>query len=173
MNIKPAEGKLGVLCVGLGAVSTTLITGTLMARKGLANPVGSFTQIGKMRVGRGEKKQYKHVGEIVPLTNLNDIVFGAWDVFTDNAYESALYCQVLKREDIEPVRDELERIKPMKACFDPEYAKNLVDPQFGRVPDPAACPIRCGQCQPIPAGTTPRTCARIFKTSRRRTAATA
>ena len=127
MNIKPAEGKLGVLCVGLGAVSTTLITGTLMARKGLANPVGSFTQIGKMRVGRGDKKQYKHVGEIVPLTNLNDIVFGAWDVFTDNAYESALYCQVLKREDIALVRDELERIKPMKACFDPEYAKNLVE----------------------------------------------
>lgn len=135
-DIKPAEGKLGVLCVGLGAVSTTLITGVLMARKGLANPVGSFTQIGKMRVGRGDKKQYKHVGEIVPLTNLKDIVFGAWDVFTDNAYESALYCQVLKREDIEPVRAELERIKPMKACFDPDFAKNLVDPQFGRVPDP-------------------------------------
>ena len=135
-DIKPAEGKLGVLCVGLGAVSTTLITGTLMARKGLANPVGSFTQIGKMRVGRGDKKQYKHVGEIVPMADLKDVVFGAWDVFTDNAYESALYCQVLKREDIEPVRDELERIKPMKACFDPDYAKNLVDPQFGRVPDP-------------------------------------
>jgi myo-inositol-1-phosphate synthase len=135
-DIKPAEGKLGVLCVGLGAVSTTLITGTLMARKGLANPVGSFTQIGKMRVGRGDKKQYKHVGEIVPMTDLKDVVFGAWDVFTDNAYESALYCQVLKREDIEPVRDELERIKPMKACFDPDYAKNLVDPHFGRVPDP-------------------------------------
>ena len=64
-NIKPAKGRLGVLCVGLGAVSTTLITGVLMARKGLANPVGSFTQIGKMRVGRGEKKQYKHVVEIV------------------------------------------------------------------------------------------------------------
>ena len=135
-DIKPAKGKLGVLCVGLGAVSTTLITGVLMARKGLANPVGSFTQIGKMRVGRGDKKQYKHVGEIVPLTNLNDIVFGAWDVFTDNAYESAKYCQVLKPEDIEPVRDELEQIKPMKACFDADFARNLVDPQFGRVPDP-------------------------------------
>ena len=67
-DIKPAEGRLGVLCVGLGAVTTTLITGTLMARKGLANPVGSFTQWGKMRVGRGEKKKYKHVGEIVPLS---------------------------------------------------------------------------------------------------------
>ena len=136
MNIKPAEGKLGVLCVGLGAVTTTFITGTLMARKGLANPVGSFTQLGKMRVGRGENKQYKHVGEIVPMADLKDVVFGAWDVFTDNAYESALYCQVLKREDIEPVRDELERIKPMKACFDENFAHNLVDPSFGRVPDP-------------------------------------
>ena len=136
MNIKPAEGKLGVLCVGLGAVTTTFITGTLMARKGLANPVGSFTQLGKMRVGRGENKQYKHVGEIVPMTDLKDVVFGAWDVFTDNAYESALYCQVLKREDIEPVRDELERIKPMKACFDENFAHNLVNPSFGRVPDP-------------------------------------
>ncbi len=136
MNIKPAEGRLGVLCVGLGAVTTTFITGTLMARKGLANPVGSFTQLGKMRVGRGENKQYKHVGEIVPMTDLKDVVFGAWDVFTDNAYESALYCQVLKREDIEPVRDELERIKPMKACFDENFAHNLVDPSFGRVPDP-------------------------------------
>ena len=96
-DIKPAEGRLGVLCVGLGAVTTTFITGTLMARKGLANPVGSFTQLGKMRVGRGENKQYKHVGEIVPMTDLKDVVFGAWDIFTDNAYESALYCQVLKR----------------------------------------------------------------------------
>lgn len=136
VDIKPAKGKLGVLCVGLGAVTTTFITGTLMARKGLANPVGSFSQLGKMRVGRGEKKQYKHVGEIVPLTDLKDVVFGAWDIFTDNAYESARYCQVLKPEDIEPVRDELERIKPMKACFDPDYAKNLIDPAFGRVPDP-------------------------------------
>ena len=73
-KIKPADGKLGVLCVGLGAVTTTLITGTLMARKGLANPIGSFAQMGKMRVGRGEKRQYKYVGEIVPMANLNDVV---------------------------------------------------------------------------------------------------
>lgn len=136
IQVKPATGKLGVLCVGLGGVTTTLITGTLMARKGLANPIGAFTQLGRMRVGRGAEKQYLKVGEIIPLADLNDVVFGAWDVFTDNAYESALYCQVLKREDIEPVREELEAIKPMRACFDPEYAKNLIDPAFGRVPDP-------------------------------------
>lgn len=134
--IKPAQGKLGVLCVGLGGVTTTFITGTLMAREGLATPVGAFTQLGKMRVGRGKDKQYKKVGEIIPMANLNDIVFGAWDVFTDNAYESACFCQVLRREDIDPVRDELEKIKPMKACFDVDYARNLVDPSFGRVPDP-------------------------------------
>lgn len=136
IQVKPATGKLGVLCVGLGGVTTTLITGTLMARKGLANPIGAFTQLGRMRVGRGAEKQYLKVGEIIPLADLNDVVFGAWDVFTDNAYESALYCQVLKKEDIDPVRDELEAIKPMRACFDPEYAKNLIDPAFGRVPEP-------------------------------------
>ncbi|MCQ2065261.1 MAG: inositol-3-phosphate synthase [Bacteroidaceae bacterium] len=135
-GIRPATGRLGVLCVGLGGVSSTLIVGTLMARKGLANPVGSFTQLGKMRVGRGENKQYKKVADIVPMTDLNDVVFGAWDVFTDNAYESALFCKVLKREDIEPVRDELEKIRPMKACFDPDFAQNLMDPSFGRLPDP-------------------------------------
>ena len=135
-GIRPATGRLGVLCVGLGGVSSTLIVGTLMARKGLANPVGSFTQLGKMRVGRGENKQYKKVADIVPMTDLNDVVFGAWDLFTDNAYESALFCKVLKREDIEPVRDELEKIRPMKACFDPDFAQNLMDPSFGRLPDP-------------------------------------
>lgn len=136
IQVKPAEGKLGVLCVGLGGVASTLIVGTLMARKGLAKPIGAFSQIGKMRVGRGADKQYLSVGEIIPMTDLNDVVFGAWDIFTDNAYESALYCQVLKKEDIEPVREELEAIKPMKACYDPFYADNLLNPEFGRVPDP-------------------------------------
>lgn len=136
VKVKPAQGKLGVMCVGLGGVASTFIVGTLMARKGLATPVGAFTQLGKMRVGRGTEKQYKTVGEIIPLTDLKDIVFGAWDVFTDNAYESAMYCKVLKPEDIEPVRDELEQIKPMKACFDPKFAQNLLNPEYGRTPDP-------------------------------------
>ena len=78
-NVKQAEGKLGVLVVGLGAVSSTFMTGVLMARKGLAKPVGSMTQYDKIRVGRGKDKQYKHYGEIVPLADLNDLVFGAWD----------------------------------------------------------------------------------------------
>ena len=123
--MEPAKGKLGVMCVGLGAVTTTFMTGVLMARKGLAKPVGSMTQYDKIRVGRGKDKKYLHYGEIVPLTSLNDIVFGAWDVYPENAYESALNAEVLRDRDIEPVRDELKAIVPMKAAFDKNYAKRL------------------------------------------------
>lgn len=123
--MKPATGKLGVLCVGLGAVTTTFITGTLMYRKGLGIPGGSITQMAKIRVGRGEKKAYKKIGEIVPLADVNDMVFGAWDIFTDSAYESAINAEVLKTKDIDPVRDELKAIVPMKAAFDPEYVSRL------------------------------------------------
>ena len=123
--MEPATGKLGVMCVGLGAVTTTFMTGVLMARKGLAKPVGSMTQYDKIRVGRGKDKKYLHYGEIVPLTSLDDMVFGAWDVYPANAYESALNAEVLKEKDIEPVRDELKAIVPMKAAFDKNYAKRL------------------------------------------------
>lgn len=88
-----------------------------MARKGLAKPVGSMTQYDKMRVGRGENKKYLHYGEIVPLASLNDIVFGAWDVYPANAYESAVNAEVLQEKDINPVKDELEKIVPMKAAL--------------------------------------------------------
>ena len=124
-NVKQAEGKLGVLVVGLGAVSSTFMTGVLMARKGLAKPVGSMTQYDKIRVGRGADKKYLHYNEIVPIADLKDIVFGAWDVYPANAYESAINCEVLKEKDIEPVKDELLQIVPMKAAFDKNYAKRL------------------------------------------------
>ena len=124
-NVKKAEGKLGVLVVGLGAVSSTFITGVLMTRKGLAKPVGSMTQYDRIRVGEGAEKKYLKYNEIVPLADLNDIVFGAWDVYPQNAYESAINCEVLKEKDINPVKDELENIKPMKAAFDHNYAKRL------------------------------------------------
>ena len=124
-NVKKAEGKLGVLVVGLGAVTTTFMTGVLMARKGLAKPVGSMTQYDKIRVGQGEEKKYLRYNEIVPIADLNDIVFGAWDVYPANAYESAIHAEVLKEKDINPVKDELEAIKPMKAAFDHNYAKRL------------------------------------------------
>ena len=124
-NVKPAEGKLGIMVVGNGAVATTFMTGVLMARKGLAKPVGSMTQYDKIRVGRGADKQYKKYREIVSIADLNDIVFGTWDVYPQNAYQAAMYAQVLKPQDIEPVRDELEKIVPMKAAFDKNYAKRL------------------------------------------------
>ena len=119
------NGKLGVMVVGLGAVTTTFMTGVLMARKGLAKPIGSMTQYDKIRVGRGEDKKYLHYKDIVPLADLNDIEFAAWDVYPANAYESALNAEVLKEKDIEPVKDELQKIVPLKAAFDKNYAKRL------------------------------------------------
>lgn len=127
-NVAPATGKLGVLCVGLGAVTSTFMVGTLMARKGLSKPIGSLTQMDKIRVGKGADKKYMSYGEIVPLTSLNDIVFGAWDIFPDNAYEAAIHADVLKERDINPVRQELETIKPMKAAFDQNFVKRLYGP---------------------------------------------
>ncbi|MBR1882337.1 MAG: inositol-3-phosphate synthase [Muribaculaceae bacterium] len=124
-NVKPATGKLGIMVVGLGAVSTTFITGVLMARKGLAKPVGSMTQLDKIRVGRGADKKYLPLKDIVSMPSLDDIVFAAWDVYPVNAYESAMQAEVLKEKDIEPVKDELLAIKPMKAAFDKKYANRL------------------------------------------------
>ena len=122
---QPANGKLGVLVVGLGAVTSTFMTGVLMARKGLAKPVGSMTQYDKIRVGEGADKKYLMYKDIIPLASLDDIVFGAWDVYPANAFESAVNAEVLKAKDILPVKEELEEIKPMKAAFDKNYAKRL------------------------------------------------
>ena len=124
-NVKPAEGKLGIMVVGNGAVATTFMTGVLMARKGLAKPVGSMTQYDKIRVGKGENAKYLHYKEIVPIADLNDIVFGCWDVYPQNSFQSAMYAEVLKEKDILPVKDELEKIVPIKAAFDKNYAKRL------------------------------------------------
>ena len=97
-NIKPATGHLGVLVVGVGgAVATTMITGVLAARKGLAQPIGSITQMATMRMQNGEEKRIK---DIVPLADLKDIIFGGWDIFPDNAYDAAMYAEVLKEKDL-------------------------------------------------------------------------
>lgn len=124
-NVKPADGKLGIMVVGCGAVATTFMTGVLMVRKGLAKPIGSMTQYDKIRVGKGADKKYFHYADIVPLATLDDIVFGCWDVYPQNAYQAAVYAEVLKAKDIEPVREELEQIVPLKAAFDKNYAKRL------------------------------------------------
>ena len=124
-EVKPAEGRLGILVVGCGAVATTFMTGVLMARKGLAKPIGSMTQYDRIRVGSGDSSQYLKYEDIVPLASLSDLVFGCWDVYPQNAYQAARYAEVLKEKDIEPVRDELGQIVPMRAAFDPNYAKRL------------------------------------------------
>lgn len=123
--MKPAEGKLGIMVVGCGAVATTFMTGVLMARKGLTKLVGAMTQYDKIRVGKDADKKYLHYKDIVSIANLEDIVFGSWDVYPQNAFQAAMYAEVLKEKDILPVRDELEAIKPMKAAFDKNFAKRL------------------------------------------------
>ena len=125
VKVSPAEGRLGILVVGCGAVATTFMTGVLMARKGLAKPIGSMTQYDRIRVGSGDSSQYLRYEDIVPLASLSDLVFGCWDVYPQNAYQAARYAEVLKEKDIEPVRDELGQIVPMRAAFDPNYAKRL------------------------------------------------
>lgn len=129
-KVNPTNGKLGVMCVGLGAVTTTTIIGTLMARKGLSSPIGSFACDGIMRLGKGSEKIYKEVKDIIPIANLNDIVFGAWDIYEDDAYEAAIKADVLKINDITPVADELHCIKPYKALYEKEYATNIDGPNI-------------------------------------------
>ncbi len=127
-KIKPAEGKLGVLIVGLGAVATTFIAGVEAIKKNKSKPIGSLTQIGRIRLGRRTEERNPLIKEFVPLASLNDLVFGAWDIFPDNAYEAAVKAQVLKSEDLLPIRAELESIKPWKAVFDPNYIRKIEGP---------------------------------------------
>lgn len=123
--MKEATGKLAVMSVGLGAVTTTFITGSLMYRKGLTVPGGSVIEMAKIRVGRGETKQYKKIKDIVPVAPMQSLEFAAWDIFEENAYQAALHADVLKQRDIDPVRDELEAIKPLTAAFDKNFVTRL------------------------------------------------
>jgi myo-inositol-1-phosphate synthase len=124
-KIEPATGKLGILLVGLGAVSTTFIAGVEAFKKGIAKPIGSLTQMGHIRLGKRTEKRNPLIKEFAPLAKLEDIVFGAWDIFPDNAYEAAKKAQVLKKEDLDALKPELERVKPWKAVFDKHYVKKL------------------------------------------------
>ena len=124
-KVKPATGKLGIMVVGNGAVATTFMAGVISARKGLSKPIGAMTQYDKIRVGRGKEAKHLHYSEIVPLAKLDDIVFGTWDVYPQNAFESAVNADVLRAKDLLPIKEELEKIKPLKAAFDHDYAKRL------------------------------------------------
>ncbi|MDH4348213.1 MAG: inositol-3-phosphate synthase, partial [Gemmatimonadota bacterium] len=124
--VAPATGKLGVLTVGLGAVATTFIAGVELARRGMARPTGSLTQMGTIRLGKRTEGRAPLIKDFIPLASLEDLVFGAWDPVPDNAYESCLHCGVLdKHEHVEPIRDFLKSVTPMQAVFDQHYVKRL------------------------------------------------
>ena len=115
MEVKEATGRLGVLIPGLGAVATTLIAGVEAVKKGIAQPVGSLTQMGNIHLNRKNGQNYPKIKEFVPLANLNDIVFGGWDVYEDNVYVAASRAKVLEQHTLDQLRPELEALKPMKA----------------------------------------------------------
>ena len=124
-DIRPAEGKLGVLLVGLGAVSTTFIAGVEAIKKGFAQPIGSLTQMGTIRLGKRTDNRVPLIKDLVPLADLKDLVFGAWDIFPDSAYDAALNAGVLDKELLVQLNDPLRKIKPMTAVFDQAYVKRL------------------------------------------------
>lgn len=128
VGIAPAQGKLGILTPGLGAVSTTFIAGVHAVRRGLAQPFGSLTQLGTIRLGKRTDNRSPRIQDFVPLAKLDDLVFGGWDIFPDSAYDAALKAGVLERTQIESLRAELETIRPMKAVFDKRFVKNLDGP---------------------------------------------
>jgi myo-inositol-1-phosphate synthase len=127
-KIDNADGKLGVLLVGLGAVSTTTIAGVIAIRRGLAKPIGSLTQMGTIRLGKRTEGRSPVIKEFVPLASLDDIVFGGWDLFDENCYEAALTAGVLDKPLLDQVRPELEAIRPWPAVFDRRYVKRLDGP---------------------------------------------
>jgi myo-inositol-1-phosphate synthase len=127
-EIIPAQGKLGVLLVGLGAVSTTFIAGVLAIRNGLASPIGSLTQMGTIRLGKRTEGRSPAIRDFVPLAAMDDLVFGGWDIFEDNCYEAAKTAGVLDATMLEQVRPELEQIRPWTAVFDRQYVKRLDGP---------------------------------------------
>ena len=127
-DIAPPRGRLGVLLVGLGAVSTTFIAGVHAIRRGLAAPTGSLTQLGTIRLGKRTDGRSPRIRDFVPLAALDDLVFGGWDIFEDNGYEAARKAQVIQPDLLERVRPDMEGIEPMPAVFDRHYVKKLDGP---------------------------------------------
>jgi myo-inositol-1-phosphate synthase len=123
--IEDPKGKLGVLLVGLGAVSTTFIAGVEAIKRGLAEPIGSLTQMGTIRLGKRTDNRVPLIRDFVPLASIDDLVFGAWDIFEEDAYEAALHAGVLERDLVNQLKTELQAVQPMKAVFDQRYVKRL------------------------------------------------
>jgi myo-inositol-1-phosphate synthase len=128
VTIAPAHGKLGVLLPGMGAVSTTLIAGVELIKKGLGRPVGSLTQYGTVRLGKRSDNNTPFIKDFVPLARLEDLVFGCWDIFADNCYEAALHARVIEAARLEAVREELEALHPWQGVFDQQYVRRLSGP---------------------------------------------
>src|SRR5216684_2985863 len=127
-KIAPAEGKLGILIPGMGAVTTTFIAGVEAVRRGLAKPIGSVTQLATIRLGKRTENRSPLIKDFVPLASLNDLTFGTWDIFEDNCFEAAERAGVLEPSLLEPLREPLSAIRPMKAVFDHEYVKRIIGP---------------------------------------------
>jgi myo-inositol-1-phosphate synthase len=128
-HIEPAAGRLGVLTVGLGAVASSFAAGVELIRRGLAEPIGSLTQLGTIHLGTRTEGRVPFIRDFVPLADLDQLVFGAWDPISDTAYEAALKCGVLDRlAHIEPIAAELKEIEPMPAAFDQNYVRRLDGP---------------------------------------------
>ena len=127
-KIDPAKGKLGVLLPGMGAVSSTLIAGVLLVNAGYSKPIGSVTQMSRIRLGKRDNPRYPFIKDFVSLSSLKDLVFGGWDIYDDNCYQAALTCGVIDKQELEPIRKQLEEIKPWPAVFDAAFVKNLSGP---------------------------------------------
>src|SRR5256885_13788355 len=132
VDMAPARGRRGVMLVGLGAVSTTTIAGVLAMRKGIAKPIGSLTQMGTVRLGQRTEGRSPKISEVVPLSSLDDLVFGGWDIFEDDCYAAARTAGVIEPALLDQVRPDLERIRPWPAVFDKHYVKRLDGPNVKR-----------------------------------------
>ena len=125
VEIKPATGRLGILTPGLGAVATTFMAGVDAVRRGLAKPIGSLTQMGTIRLGKRTENRSPMIKDFLPLANLNDIVFGAWDLFPDDAYQAASKAGVLTKDHLAQSKEFLSSIRPMTSVFEQSYVKRL------------------------------------------------
>jgi myo-inositol-1-phosphate synthase len=125
VGIKPAEGKLGILLVGLGAVSTTFVAGVEAIKRGISQPVGSLTQMGTIRLGKRTEGRSPLIRDFVPIAALDDVVFGAWDIFSENAFDAAMNAGVLDKDLLNQVSEQLASLKPMPAVFEQNYVKRL------------------------------------------------
>ena len=124
-DIKPASGKLGILMPGMGAVATTVIAGVEAIKAGLGQPIGSLSQMGTIRLGKRTEGNSPLIKDFVPLAGLDDLIFGGWDVFPDDAYEAATHAGVLEKDTLNAIQERLRTVKPMKAVFDRDYVRRL------------------------------------------------